>query len=49
MSSPEVDVWTGANVVVSPEPIDMSEGVYDPGYDPVPEKMFFKFRIDIPD
>ena len=48
VSSPEVDVWTGANVVVS-DPIDMSEGVYDPGYDPVPEKMFFKYKIVIDD
>ena len=23
-------------------------GVYDPGYDPVPEKMFFRYRIKIP-
>ena len=46
-SSPDVDDWTEANVVVSPK-IDLDAGVYDPRYDPVPEKMFFRYRIKIP-
>ena len=47
-SSPDVDDWTDGNVVVSDE-IDLDTGVYVPGYDPVPEKMFFRYRIVIPD
>ena len=47
VSSPEVSDWSDATAVVSPE-IDMSEGVYAPDFDPVPEKMFFKYRIVLP-
>ena len=45
-SSPEVDVWTGENVVSTE--IELDADVYVPGYDPVPEKMFFRYRIVIP-